>query len=111
MLTSKMNHHLLYLAWKLNAADPASSASAQARLLCGDEQHLYRLRAWGIADGEVSALLVPQASLDQIAEAIWAEGTQPTLTRWVASPRACEAAAAEIAGNRTNGRTNAPLAA
>jgi hypothetical protein len=100
VLTSQLNHHLLYLAWKLSSADAGSVANTKARLVGGEGQHLYQLRAWAIANGQASALLVPEAPLEQIAEAIWASDTQPMLTRWVASRRACSAATREIEANR-----------
>jgi hypothetical protein len=100
MLTSRLNQHLLYLAWKLSPTDSASVENTKDRLVEGEGQHLYQLRAWAIANGQARALLVPEAPLEQIAEAIWATGTQPMLTRWVVSCRACSAVTREIEANR-----------
>jgi len=111
MLTSRLNHHLLYLAWKLNSADAGSLARAKARLVGGESQRLYRLQVWAIANGQVSALLVPEAPLEQIAEAIWPEGTQPLLTRWVASRQACLAVAREIEASRAEQMPDTAMAA
>jgi hypothetical protein len=111
MLTSRLNHHLLYLAWKLNSAEAGSVATAKARLVGGEGQHLYQLRAWAIANGQVSALLVPEAPLEQIAQAIWAEGTRPLLTRWVASRHACLAVTREIEASRAEEMSRSAMAA
>jgi hypothetical protein len=86
----------LYIAWKLETADASGAATAMTRLVDGEGRHLYRLRSWVIVKGEAHVLLAPMAPLEQIAEAIWTEGTQPLLSRWVAGERAGAATAREI---------------
>jgi hypothetical protein len=46
--------------------------------------------------GEVRALLLPVAALENIAEAIHKQGSDPVVSRWVGTERACAALAREI---------------
>jgi hypothetical protein len=86
----------LYVAWKLDTADAASARRAQQLLAKGEQQNLYCLRSWVVAQGEVRALLSPAAPLEQITGVIWTDRVQPLVSRWVPSKRACAALAREI---------------
>jgi len=86
----------LYLAWKLDTADAASAGRVQQLLARGEGMHLYLLRSWVVANGEVRALLAPSAPLEEITEAIWESRSAPTASRWIAGRRACAAMARAI---------------
>jgi hypothetical protein len=104
----------LYLAWKLDATDASSVRRAQDRLTSGAERSLYRLRCWSIGNGEARALLSPAAPLEQIAQAIWQDPSQPVFSRWIAGKRAFAAATLEItagAGPQSSAGDSTSLAA
>jgi hypothetical protein len=85
----------LYVAWKLEA-DADSAFSLQQLLTLGQSQKLYRLRSWMAAKGEARALLVPQAPLDDIADALFTPATEPLSTRWIRGIGQCAAVTREI---------------
>jgi len=85
----------LYLSWKLEANDDAA-ASMRHAITEGESRNLYRLRSWMVAKGEARALIVPEAPLEEIADALWAPVAPPTATRWIAGQRKCAALTREI---------------
>jgi hypothetical protein len=85
----------LYVSWKLDA-DDRSADSLQRILTEGEDRNLYRLRSWMVARGEARALLVPAASLEEIADALWKPVAPPFATRWIAGQRRCAALTREI---------------
>ena len=85
----------LYVSWRLLEAGDGAAGRLHRRLNAGQTRHLYRLRSWVIVGGVVQALLAPAASLDRIAEALWAASTEPVSSRWVGG-LACAAIARKI---------------
>jgi hypothetical protein len=86
----------LYVAWKLEPSNEAEASSLQGLLASGADRKLYRLRSWMVAKGEVRALLVPDAPLEEIAEALFSPIATQLSTRWVAGQRSCAAVTREI---------------
>ena len=96
MARQRQTRHALYLAWKLDSADDDCAGRARNRLTAGEGRFLYRLCSWAIAKGEAHVLLAPEASLEEIVEAILPASGQPTSSRWIESWRACALAVREI---------------
>jgi len=91
----------LYVSWKLEAVEEGEDGgktadSMQRAITEGEDRNLYRLRSWMVAKGEVRALIVPEAPLEEIADALWAPVAPPIATRWVAGQRKCAALTREI---------------
>ena len=85
----------LYVAWKLEE-ETHSAGSVQQMLTSGHDRNLYRLRSWMVARGDVRALLVPSAPLEEIADALFAPIAPVVSTRWIAGLRKCAAMTREI---------------
>jgi len=91
----------LYVSWKLEAGEDGAleediADSMRRAITEGEDRNLYRLRSWMVARGEARALIVPEAPLEEIAEALWAPVAPPTASRWVAGQRKCAALTREI---------------
>jgi hypothetical protein len=78
----------LYIAWRLEE-DAHPPESVQELLTSGEDRKLYRLRSWMVARGQARALLVPEAPLEEITDALWKPIAPPVSTRWVAGQRQC----------------------
>ena len=85
----------LYIAWKMEA-HPDSAEALQQVLSVGEGRRLYRLRSWIATRGEARALLIPEAPLEEIAEALRSPGSETISFRWIYGPTRCAAAAWEI---------------
>jgi hypothetical protein len=84
----------LYVSWKLVAGENGETGEDIADLMrraitSGEDRNLYRLRSWMVAKGEVRALIIPEAPLEEIADALWAPVAPPIATRWIAGQRKC----------------------
>jgi hypothetical protein len=91
----------LYVSWKLEAGEGGEGGediadSMQRAITGGEDRNLYRLRSWMVAKGEARALIIPEASLEEIADALWAPVASPIATRWIAGQRKCAALTREI---------------
>jgi hypothetical protein len=85
----------LYVAWRLET-DNDSANSLQQKLARGETRNLYQLRSWMAAKGEARALLVPEAPLEEIADALWSPMSRPLATRWIRGMGKCAAMTREI---------------
>lgn len=85
----------LYISWKLEAGDDLADSMRRA-ITEGEDRNLYRLCSWMVAGGEARALIVPEAPLEEIADALWVPVAPPIATRWVAGQRKCAALTREI---------------
>ena len=70
------------MVWTFPYADSVSVSTLHSRLVAGQESRLFDIRLWDCRDGQVSAILVPEAPFEDIVAHIWSTGHKPT-TLWV----------------------------
>jgi hypothetical protein len=67
----------LHVTWKFPFADSVSVRTLHGRLISGQRQHLFDIRLWDCRDGQVTAVLAPEAPFDEIVALIQSTGYQP----------------------------------
>src|SRR5580692_6938035 len=72
------NESALHVDWTFPFADSVSVSSLHSRLVAGQESRLFDIRLWDCRDGQVSAILVPEAPFEDIVAHIWSTGHKPT---------------------------------
>ena len=68
----------LHVVWTFPYADSVSVSSLHSRLVAGQESRLFDIRLWDCRDGQVSAILVPEAPFEDIVAHIWSTGHKPS---------------------------------
>jgi hypothetical protein len=72
------NEGALHVTWKFPFADSVSVSTLHNRLVAGQKSRLFDIRLWDCRDGQVSAVLAPEAPYDEIVAHIRSTGHQPT---------------------------------
>ena len=72
------NEGALHVVWTFPFADSVSVSTLHSRLVAGQESWLFDIRLWDCRDGQVSAILVPEAPFEAVVAHIWSTGHKPT---------------------------------
>src|SRR5579862_2912187 len=76
---NKLPHEgALHVTWKFPFADSVSVSTLHSRLIAGQRSRLFDIRLWDCRDGQVSAVLAPEAPYDEIVAHLRGIGYQPT---------------------------------
>lgn len=75
----------LHVVWTFPFADSVSVSSLHSRLIAGQKSRLFDIRLWDCRDGQVSAILAPEASYDEIVAHLSSTGHKPTSV-WLEDP-------------------------
>ncbi len=77
-VTKTGNQGALHVVWTFPFADSVSVSTLHSRLVAGQEARLFDIRLWDCRDGQVSAILVPEAPFEEVVAHIWSTGHRPS---------------------------------
>ena len=95
-VTKLPNEGALHVVWAFPFADSVSVNTLHSRLIAGQKSRLFDIRLWDCRDGQVSAILAPEAPYDEIVAHLSSTGHKPTSV-WL--ERASEAEPGTNTGN------------
>jgi hypothetical protein len=79
---SAATEKVLHVTWAFPFADSVSVSTLHERLVAGQKSRLFDIQMWDCRDGQVSAILAPEAPVDEVVEAIRKIGRKPSAL-WV----------------------------
>ena len=71
------NGSAVHVVWTVPLGDSISISNLYRCLVGGQESKLFDIQSWDCRDGQVNAVLEPQAPLEDIVAVLWGTGREP----------------------------------